>query len=62
LVKYAELHLPNFSLKVTLEVIRDTLYSWLTLASKEIFEQLLTFRFHDAIRHQGRWMIQGFFL
>jgi hypothetical protein len=27
LVKYAELHLPNFSLKVTLEVIRDTLYS-----------------------------------
>lgn len=27
LVKYAELHLPNFSLKVTLEVIRDTLYA-----------------------------------
>jgi hypothetical protein len=37
LVKYAELHLPNFSLKVTLEVIRDTLYSWLTLASKKVF-------------------------
>ena len=27
LVKYAEIHLPNFSLKVTLEVIRDTLYA-----------------------------------
>jgi hypothetical protein len=27
LVRYAELHLPNFSLKVTMEVIRDTLYA-----------------------------------
>jgi len=27
LVQYAELHLPNFSLKVTMEVIRDTLYA-----------------------------------
>jgi len=27
LVNYAELHLPNFSLKVTMEVIRDTLYA-----------------------------------
>ena len=27
LVNYAELHLPNFSLKVSMEVIRDTLYA-----------------------------------
>ena len=27
LVNYAELHLPNFSLKVTMEVIRDTMYA-----------------------------------
>ena len=27
LVRYAELHLPNFSLKVTMEVIRDTIYA-----------------------------------